>query len=279
MLKPGDVLRLSEGGTLTRKEISLGTGTVSNILARAAAVGVSWPLPDGVAIADLRRLLYPPCETANVVYLAPELAAVAQVLMDQKTRRGYRAPRVTREVLWEEYCAEAAAQGLKGYSRNRFFELLKGHLKGPGQEPAMRFNYEPGVWMMSDFSGKTLPLQTRDGQKMVEILVCVLPCSGLIFAMAVADQTLASWTGAHRAAFEYCGGVARRLVCDNLRSAVTKWSAGEPVLNNTFADFARCHGIAVLPARPVKPRDKSPEQDANFGVLQQPVNAPGNASV
>ena len=55
MLKPGDVLRLSEGGTLTRKEISLGTGTVSNILARAAAVGVSWPLPDGVAIADLRR--------------------------------------------------------------------------------------------------------------------------------------------------------------------------------------------------------------------------------
>ena len=121
-----------------------------------------------------------------------------------------------REVLWEEYCAEAAAQGLKGYSRSRFFELLKGHLKGPGQEPEMRFNYESGVWMMSDFSGKTLPLQTRDGHKMVEILVCVLPCSGLIFAMAVADQTLASWTGAHRAAFEYYGGVARRLMPDDV---------------------------------------------------------------
>ncbi len=202
MLKIADVLRLSEDGTLTRKEISLGTGvstgTVSNILARAAASGVSWPLPDGVAIEELRRLLYPPSETANAVYLEPELPALAQVLMDQKTRRGYRTPRVTREVLWEEYCAEAAAQGLKGYSRSRFFELLKGHLKGPGQEPEMRFNYEPGVWMMSDFSGKTLPLQTRDGHKMVEILVCVLPCSGLIFATAVADQTLASWTGAHR---------------------------------------------------------------------------------
>ena len=226
MLKPGDVLRLSEGGTLTQKEISLGTGvstgTVSNILARAAAAEVSWPLPDGVAIADLRRLLYPPSETANAVYLEPELAVVAQVLMDQKARRGYRAPRVTRDVLWEEYCAEAAAQGLKGYSRSHFFGLLKRHLKGPGQEPEMRFNYEPGVWMMSDFSGKTLPLQTRDGQKMVEILVCVLPCSGLIFAMAVADQTLASWTGAHRAAFKYCGGVARRLVCDNLRGACDK---------------------------------------------------------
>ena len=45
MLKIGDVLRLSEDGTLTRKEISLGTGvstgTDSNILARAVAVGVS----------------------------------------------------------------------------------------------------------------------------------------------------------------------------------------------------------------------------------------------
>ena len=111
---------------------------------------------------------------------------------------------------------------------------------------------------------------TRDGHKMVEILVCVLPCSGLIFATAVPDQTLASWTGAHRAAFEYCGGVARRLVCDNLRSAVTKWSAGEPVLNKTFADFARCHGIVVLPARPAKPRDKGAAESA-VGAVQSRV--------
>ena len=137
MLKPGDVLRLSEGETLTRKEVSISTGvstgTVSNILARAAAGGGSWPLPDGVAVADLRRLLYPPVETDKAVYLEPDLAAVAQVLMDRKARRGYRAPRVTRDVLWEEYCAEAKAQGLKGYSRSHFFGRLKEHLKGPGK--------------------------------------------------------------------------------------------------------------------------------------------------
>ena len=251
MLKIGDVLRLSEGGTLTQREIStitgVSTGTVSNILVRAATAGVSWPLPDGVAIEDLRGLLYPPV-------LEPDLAAVAQVLMDQKTRRGYRAPRVTRDVLWEEYYTEAGAQGLKGYSRSHFFGRLKEHLKGPGQEPEMR-SYEAGL----DDVGllwQDAPLQTRKGQEMVEILVCVLPCSGLIFAMAVADQTLASWTAAHRAAFEYYGGVARRLICDNLRSAVTKWSHGDAVLNRTFADFARCYGIAVLPARPMRPQDK-----------------------
>ena len=56
MLKIADVLRLSEGGTLTQREIStitrVSTGTVSNILARAATAGVSWPLPDGVSSAS-----------------------------------------------------------------------------------------------------------------------------------------------------------------------------------------------------------------------------------
>ena len=207
MVKIGDILRLSEDGALTRKEIALSTGvstgTVSNVQARAVAAGLSWPLPDGVAAGDLRRLLYPPRQTGKTAWLEPDLADMAQALKNQKTGRAYRAPRVTREVLWDDYCDDAAAQGLKAYSRSRFFELLKEHVAGPGQEPEMRFDYEPGGWMMSDFSGKTLPLQTRDGERMVEILVTLLPCSGLIFAVAVPDQALASWTGANRAALEY----------------------------------------------------------------------------
>ena len=120
----------------------------------------------------------------------------------------------------------------------------------------MRFDYQPGEWMMSDFSGKTLPICTRDGEVMAEILVCLLPYSGLTFAVAVPDQTLASWTAAHRSAFEYIGGVAERMICDNLRSAVTRWCEGEAELNKTFADFARHYGIAVLPACPGEPRHK-----------------------
>ena len=127
----------------------------------------------------------------------------------------------------------------------------------------MRFDYQPGEWMMSDFSGKTLPICTRDGEVMAEILVCLLPRSGLTFAVAVPDQTLASWTVAHRSAFEYIGGVAERMVCDNLRSAVTRWCEGEAEFNKTFADFARHYGIAVVPACPGEPRHKGPSRDAS----------------
>ena len=105
----------------------------------AAATMVLLPL-------DLRRLLYPPRQTGKTAWLEPDLADMAQALKNQKTRRDYRAPRVTLEVLWDDYCDDAAAQGLKAYSRSRFFELLKEHVAGPGQEPEMRFDYEPGGW-------------------------------------------------------------------------------------------------------------------------------------
>ncbi len=106
MVKMGDILlRLSEDGALTRKEIALSTGvstgTVSHVQARAVAAGLSWPLPDGVAAGDLRRLLYPPRQTGKTAWLEPDLADMAQALKNQKTGRAYRSPRVTREVLWD----------------------------------------------------------------------------------------------------------------------------------------------------------------------------------
>ena len=40
--------------------------------------------------------------------------------------------------------------------------------------PEMRFDYRPGEWMMSDFSRRTMPVRTRDGEVMAETLVCLL---------------------------------------------------------------------------------------------------------
>jgi len=55
------------------------------------------------------------------------------------------------------------------------------------------------------------------------------------------------------------------LVPDNLKSGVTSADRFEPVVNQAFAEFARHYDLAVLPARPKRPRDKAKVENA---VLQ-----------
>jgi transposase len=54
------------------------------------------------------------------------------------------------------------------------------------------------------------------------------------------------------------------VVCDNLRSGVTRPHRYEPDVNATFAEMAAHYGVAVIPARAYKPRDKA---KAESGVL------------
>ena len=120
----------------------------------------------------------------------------------------------------------------------------------------MRFDYAPGLWGLSDFSGKTLPLRTGRGERDVEIFVAVLAHSSLTYAEAVPDQSVRHWTMVHRRAFEYFGGVPGRLIIDNLKSGVVKPDREQPQLNPSFREFAQHYNVAVLPARPKRPTDK-----------------------
>jgi hypothetical protein len=45
------------------------------------------------------------------------------------------------------------------------------------------------------------------------------------------------------------GGVARQIVCDNLKAGVTAASRYEPGISRTYQDMASHYGTAILPAR------------------------------
>jgi transposase len=53
------------------------------------------------------------------------------------------------------------------------------------------------------------------------------------------------------------GGVPRLVVPDNTRSGVSRACRYEPDLNRSYHELAMHYGVAVLPARPRKPRDKT----------------------
>ena len=261
-----EILQHRHGSGLTRAQtaaaVGVSTGTVSHILERAAA-GLSWPLPDGLDDEALRARLYPGV-ARDAGCVQPDWEAVLEEL-DRKRAR--RRTRVTRRQLWVEYRDEARAQDGTAYSYSRFCALLNERLGRQGRETRMRFDYEPGLWGLADFSGKTLGLRTGRGEIDVEIFVAVLAHSQMIHAEATLDQNVRSWTMAHRRALEYFGGAPKRWIIDNLRSGVHKADREDPQLNPSFRECMKHYDVAVLPARAGRATDKG-LVEATVGAVQ-----------
>jgi transposase len=78
-----------------------------------------------------------------------------------------------------------------------------------------------------------------------ELFVAVLGASSYVYAEALPSQELIHWTSAHVHAFEDFGGCTRIVVCDNLKSGVTRPHRYEPDVNATYQgnDPRRIHGL------------------------------------
>ncbi|MFR6170045.1 MAG: hypothetical protein ACLUJN_15105 [Blautia sp.] len=75
------------------------------------------------------------------------------------------------------------------------------------------------------------------------------------------------WIEAHIHAYSFFGGVTRILVPDNLKTGVIKNTRAELVLNRSYHEMAEHYGTAIIPARPVKPKDK-PNAEGTVKVLE-----------
>ena len=123
----------------------------------------------------------------------------------------------------------------------------------------MRHSHRAGEALFVDYAGQTVALIDRlTGQiRQAQIFVAVLGASNYTYAEATWTQQLPDWLQSHVRAFEFFGGVPEVVVPDNLKSAVHKTHRYEPELNPSYNDLAIHYGIAVVPARARKPRDKA----------------------
>jgi transposase len=87
--------------------------------------------------------------------------------------------------------------------------------------------------------------------------IMVLTFSRLIFLRPVLTMDEQSWVESHVAAFEFFGGVPRRVVPDNLKTGVVKPDLYDPLINRAFGEFATHYDCLIDPARVLKPRDKA----------------------
>jgi transposase len=249
MRKIREVLRLRlEVGLSARQvaaSVQIARSSVGEYERRLGAAGLSWPLPEGLSDAELeRRLFPPPPPVAPDTRPVPDWAVVHEEL---------RRPGVTMMLLWEEYRAAHP----EGFAYSWFCEHYRawaGKL-----DVVMRQSHRAGEKLFVDYAGQTVELIDRASGEVrtAQIFVAVLGASNYTYAEATWTQGLSDWIGAHVRALAYFGGVPEIVVPDNLRSGVSRASRYEPDLNPTYAELAAHYGVAVVPARVRRPRDKA----------------------
>jgi transposase len=245
-----EILRLGSAG-ISKHEIArrmgLAPSTVRETLKRFEAAGLAWPLPDGVADADLEARLYKNAGTkqGRRRQVEPDWAAI---------HRQLKRKHVTLSILWDEYIE----QHPDGYRYSRFCDLYRS-FEGK-LSVTMRQAHAGGEKLFVDYAGDRAPvvIDRLTGEiRQAWIFVAVLGASNFTYAEATWTQGLADWIGAHTRALEAIGGVPRLIVPDNTKTAVIKACLYEPSVNRTYAEMAAHYDTAILPTRPRRPRDKA----------------------
>jgi len=249
MRKIKEVLRLCWGQGLSKRQVAHSCGisrpAVDEYLRRATAAGLSWPLPVALDDGSLERQLFP---------ATPSLPAAERGVPDWPTiQRELKGKGVTLFLLWQEYRERYPA----GYQYSWFCEHYRawqGRL-----DVVMRQDHRAGEKLFVDYAGQTVGVVERATGELraAQIFVAVLGASNYTYAEATWSQGLPDWIGSHQRCFRYLGGVPEIVVPDNLRSGVAKAHRYEPDTNPTYQDLATHYGIAVMPARVRRPRDKA----------------------
>jgi transposase len=251
MRKIRDILRLRLAGGLSIRQIKASTkvsiGAIQKLLAKAEEEGLSWPLPPELDDdSRLASLFYPAADTrASSRYQVPDWSAIHQELK----RKG-----VTKQLLWEEYTQQYPN---RCYSYSQFCDRYA-HWKGL-QKRSMRQTHKAGEKCFVDYAGQTVPIvsPTTGECREAQIFVAVLGASNYTYAEASLSQSLPDWLASHVRAFEYFGGTSAIVAPDNLKSGVTRACRYDPELNASYQQLAEHYQVAVVPARPYKPKDKA----------------------
>lgn len=231
--------------------------TVSEVLKLAESHSLEWPIPETLTNKDIEQLFYPGRGT-NEGRRLPDYEYIYNELAK---------PGVTLSLLWAEYCAKCEAEHTIPYQHTQFNE--KYHAYAASKKATLRIKRKPGETMEVDWIGDTL--KVYDSANCCEIpayiFVAVLPCSLYGYAEVFPDMKSNHWIEAHVHAYSFFGGVTRILVPDNLKTGVIKNTRTELILNRSYHEMAEHYGTAIIPARPVNPKDK-PNAEGTVKVLE-----------
>ena len=176
---------------------------------------------------------------------------------------------VTRQLLWQEYIG----QHPDGYVYSHYCYHLNQYLKN--RDLSMHLQYQAADMIMIDFAGKKqYYIDLSTGERIAcEVFVAILPFSGLIFCYAVHSQQTADFTYCINAMLKFYRGVPATILCDNLKTAVTRPDRYEPQFTDICQQLSEHYGTTFSATRPYSPRDKAMVERA-VNIVYMHVYAP-----
>ena len=237
-------LHLGEPDRRIARDLGISRNTVAHYRVWAARHGVL----DGGALPDVATL-------AELLAPAPsERPAHEQSLVEPLRERvlALHERGVEGQAIWqllvEEHGFTGSYSSVKRFLRRLAPSRSRATLRlevGPGEEAQVDFGY----------AGQFLDPEHGRGRR-AWVFVMTLSCSRHQYAELVFEQTIETWVRLHRAAFEYFGGVPRRVVLDNLRAAIVHAALYDPEVQRSYRECAEHYGFLIAPCRPRTPEHK-----------------------
>jgi transposase len=146
------------------------------------------------------------------------------------------------------YSAQQILQRLREAGFAGSYTIVKDYVRKvrpPRREAFLKLSFAPGECAQVDW-GEYGSIAVGSTRRRLSFFVMVLCYSRLLYVEFTVSQTLEHFLACHEHAFAAFHGVVRRVMVDNLKSAVLRRVVGEaPVFNAKYLDFSRHWGFEI----------------------------------
>jgi len=237
-------LRAGQSDRAIARDLGIARKTVAKYRSSAVAKRfLDGPLPDAEELNRWLAESVPPSPLPCQPFKAAEYQEVIE---------GWREDGVEIKAIFERLRDQHQFTG--SYSAvHRYVRFLEGD-----QSPAfVRIEVGPAEEAQVDFGYAGQMFDPKTGRlRKAWVFVMTLSHSRHQYGTFVFDQSIATWLRCHREAFEYFGGVPRKITVDNLKAAIVKAVLHEPVAQRSYREMAEHYGFLISPCRVRTPRHK-----------------------
>ena len=126
----------------------------------------------------------------------------------------------------------------------------------PRTDLTVRLSFQPGQAAQVDFGAGPFLMHPEGQSKRTWAFVMTLCHCRHQYVEFVWDQSVATWLGCHRRAFEWFNGVPQRIIIDNAKCAIIKACRFDPQVQRSYGECAEGYGFKIEPCPPHDPQKK-----------------------